>query len=417
MTNNDEIIFERNTELNELLDSINTPEVKVVVGLRRAGKSYLLNELFYNELIKRGYSSESILMMNLSAEFDYVRSPVLLKETLVNQVNDDTKFIFIDEIQLAGDGYADTLISFAKNHKNIDIYVTGSNSKVLSDDIRKAFKENRKVITLRPLSYSSIKKAMPDYSVGDYFKYGSLPIVLKKPKNERLSFLKELYEDVYLSDIRDRFRTSNISNQEKTNIIIDILSNMMTPISEKRIIKGILGKHKISEEEKIKLKTDILDFINAASSSFFLIDFNNGKIYNDKTPSDYIDHDIKKYCFDVGILNVVSEAIIDKKNSSILENIIFLELLSKDIKCEGCYIDKPDGSKGCIDFYFEKGEMKYYIQVAFTLTEDNRDREIGNLDYTPTNSSRVTIYMNNNLIDPIPETTSALNLEDFLINF
>ena len=273
MINNNEIVFERNLELKELLDSINTPEVKVIVGLRRAGKSYLLNKLFRDKLIKLGYSSKSIIVLDLSAEFDYIRSPNSLKETLGSLINENTKFIFVDEIQLVGDGYADTLISFVKTHENIDVYVTGSNSNTLSDDIRKAFKENRKVIALRPLSFVSIKKAMPNYTIDDYFKYGSLPIVLKKPKDERLSFLKELYDDTYLSDIRDRFKSSDISDQEKANIVVDILSNMMSPIGEKRIIKGITDNHKLDNEKALHLKTEILNFISAASSSFLLIDY------------------------------------------------------------------------------------------------------------------------------------------------
>ena len=414
MSEDEKLVFKRELEVNELFNEIQTPEIKVIIGLRRAGKSYLLNTLFRKKLLDNGYTSKCILDMDLSAEFSEIRSPESLKKAILENVTSNTKFLFIDEVQLSGEGYADVLISFAKTHKNISVYVTGSNSKTLSDDIRKAFKKNAKRIFLKPLPYSVVKEVLPDYSVEDYFEYGSLPIVLKKPKSERLSFLKELYTDTYLSDIKERFVSTYLSDQEKENIVENILSNITTPLSEIEIIKKITAHHKLGKKETHELKAEILNFIDTAIASFLLLDFNDGKNYPERTPKDYLNHNIKKYCFDLGILNVISTAKLFDKNSDIFENAIYLELLAKGINSKGFAITKLDENPGLIDFTFEKNEKKIFIQVAVSLNEGNRSREIGNLLAVSEESIRIVIYKNSMLLAPVPESIKLVSVNDFL---
>lgn len=413
--NGGEIVFERELEVNELLKAAKLPLVKIIIGLRRAGKSYLLNKLFYKKLIDEGYSEASIIKIDLISEYDFIRSPLELKNQIYKLINANTKFLFIDEIQLSGEGYADILISFIKRNKNISVYVTGSNSHALSDDIRKAFKEHGMAILLRPLPFESIRKSMPEYSVEDYFTYGSLPIVLKKRKEERLPFLKELYEETYFSDIKERCKSIFLSEQEKSNIITSVLSNIMTPLSEKEIIKKIVLKHRLGNDKVLILKREILDFITTVSSSFLLIDYKNESENGDNSMKDFIDHDIKKYCFDLGLLNIVSKASINKKNSSILENAILLELLSRGINSEGCQIQKTNGNKGDVDFSFMKDGVRYYLQAAFTLDEANKDRELGNFSAIKGDAIKIIVCKNNLLKNP-EHSIKIIDIRDFLLD-
>lgn len=411
----DEIIFDRPIEIKELIDSIGNHKIKVVVGLRRSGKSYLLNSLFKSKLIENGVLDEEIKPIDLQGNYDFVRSPSSFKDVLNSTAKDNVKFLFVDEIQLVGEGYEDVLISFCKNNPGIDVFITGSNSKTLSDDIRKAFKEHASIIRIRPIAYKEIIKVLPTYSIDDYFKTGSLPIVLKEGPEGRVKLLEDLYHDTYLIDIQERLKTKYLSNQEKENIIERILTNMMNPIGELKICKGIINHRHISEEAKAELKREILDFIGVASSSFLICDFDNGKQYDESTPEDYVDHDIKKYCFDNGLLSLIHKGTINKKNSALLENIVYLELLSRGIEPKGTYILKENGEYGEIDFYFRKDGIETYIQVEHTLDASNRDREIGNLELLPKNANKMNVYVNNLLDEKGPSDIKTFSLENFAL--
>ena len=226
-----ELVFEREIELEELLSSLkDSSKIKVVAGLRGAGKTFLLNELFYRALLRRGYRPEDIFKADLSGPFGSARNVASLQSLLKEALEHGAKFIFIDEVQMAGDGYADTLISFAKKHPGIHLFVTGSSSKTLSDDIRKAFKENAVIISLRPLSFKKIREQLPNYEVSDYLIYGSLPISLKSEPKDRIPLLGELYRNTYLIDVQERFKGQFLSDIEKENILIRMLSNLTSPL-------------------------------------------------------------------------------------------------------------------------------------------------------------------------------------------
>ncbi len=412
-----EIVFERKIELQELLSSAeDASKIKVVAGLRGAGKTYLLNELFYSALLRRGYRPADIFKADLSGPHEKVRDSASLRDLLEEASFRGTKFIFVDEIQMAGEGYADVLISFAKRNPGINLFVTGSNSKTLSDDIRKAFKEKAKAIFLRPLSFREIRSRLPDYDAKDYLEYGAIPMVLKRKEGERRDLLEELYCDTYLVDIKERFQGRYLSNIEKEKILVRMLSNLTSPLSESQIIKGVTRKSVLNREQVLLLKKEILDFIEAISSSFLVCDFQLSRGEKERPEADFMDHRIKKYCFDLGLLNVISEASEVYRSAAAIENAIYLELRSRGINPHGGLVLKPNGETGEIDFIFESKEMTFYVQAVHTLEEKNRERELGNLLLAPNSAQKLIVFANNRLQEEIPSSIQALSFEKFLLS-
>ena len=412
-----ELVFERKAELQELLSSLrDTSKIKVVAGLRGAGKTYLLNELFYDALLRRGYRPADVFKADLSGSHDEVRSPAAPRSLLGEASHKEAKFIFIDEVQLAGDEYADVLISFLKRNPQIGLFVTGSNSKTLSDDIRKAFKENAKTIFLRPLSFQEIRDRLPNYRPRDYLEFGAIPMVLKKKEPERRDFLEDLYRNTYLLDIKERFQGRYLSNIEKEKILVRMLSSLTSPLSEAQIIKGITKRSVLNREEVLLLKKEILDFIEIASASFLVCDFRQDFAKETESETDFMDHHIKKYCFDLGLLDVISEASVVYKNAASLENAIYLELRSRGIDPRGGFVIKPNGELGEIDFSFERKGTSFYIQSVHTLDEKNQERELGNLLLAPKSAQKLVVFVNNRLQRKIPAPIQALSFDQFLLN-
>ena len=411
-----ELVFEREIELEELLSSLkDSSKIKVVAGLRGAGKTFLLNELFYRALLRRGYRPEDIFKADLSGPFDSARNVASLQSLLKEALEHGAKFIFIDEVQMAGDVYADTLISFAKKHPGIHLFVTGSNSKTLSDDIRKAFKENAVIISLRPLSFKKIREQLPNYEVSDYLIYGSLPIALKSEPKDRIPLLSELYRNTYLIDVQERFKGQFLSDIEKENILIRMLSNLTSPLSESQIIKGVTRQCSLNREELFLLKKETLDFIRTISSSFLVCDFHQDNFAKREKTTDFLDRHIKKYCFDLGLLNLISDARDIYKTPAALENGVYLELLARGVNPHGGFVRKASGELGEIDFVFDRDGLTYYVQSVHTLDEGNRDRELNNLLMAPKSAQKLVIFVANDLQKGIPSSIKAMSFEEFLL--
>lgn len=414
-----DVVFERENEVKELADCINTPEIKVVIGLRRAGKSYLLKDLFTKYLkANLKYLDSEIVIYDLdSSEYTSIRDLDSFKKML-DKTNDGVKVIIIDEVQKAGDGYEELLVDFNNLHKNIDLYITGSNSKSPSNDILRKFKEHAKRISLKPITFGQIKQAMPDFTIEDYFKYGSLPIVLKKNSDERVKYLGELYEETYISDIKDRCHFQYLSNENMKHIVDNILSNLENPISTYNIFKNVLPKGTRSDEVKSCYKKEVCDFVEACVDSFLLVNFEDGKIENENIPPEYRDKNIKKYCFDIGLFNVISKsASFYRKNSCRIENLVFLELVARNIKPIGKTIITLDGSEKPIDFYFKTDGVETFIQVEHTLNDDCYEREIGNLTFAPADARKINVYAVNTSQENIPSDVKNIIIDDFLFDF
>ena len=173
------IEFGRRKEIASLLEARGNCKIKVIEGLRQVGKSYLLNTLYFKELLRLGVKSDEIAMLDFLRKDDDIRDEVSLKARVRSLLSErKIAYLFLDEVQLVG-GYGDALKTLHAQHPEVDIYVTGSNSKTLSKDIeRELGAEDSFEIVLRPLTYAEIRQDLPSFLFADYFAYGGMPKVL-----------------------------------------------------------------------------------------------------------------------------------------------------------------------------------------------------------------------------------------------
>ena len=163
------------------------------------------------------------------------------------------------------------------------------------------------------------------------------------------------------------------------------------------------------------LKKETLDFIRTISSSFLVCDFHQDNFAKKEKTTDFLDHHIKKYCFDLGLLNLISDARDIYKAPAALENGVYLELLARGICPHGGSVQKANGELGEIDFVFNRTGLTYYVQSVYTLDEDNRDRELNNLLMAPKSAQKLAVFAANNLRKGIPPSIKAMSFGEFLL--
>ncbi len=180
------------------------------------------------------------------------------------------------------------------------------------------------------------------------------------------------------------------------------------------IVRGITNGHKSSKTQYLALRKEILDFIHAVSACFLLCDFENGCDPQAKIKGDFLDHDIKKYCFDLGLLNVISEAPATRKSAGAIENAVYLELISRGLNPIGKVVQKENG-RGEIDFAVERNSRRLFIQTVFVLTDVNKSREIGNLLALDENGRKIVVFVYSGLLRRVPYPVEAMSIEGFAL--
>ena len=412
------IEFGRKAELKRLFAFKGNGKIKVVTGLRRVGKSYLLSPLFKRELLSCGYSEEQIAELNLLGKDYGISTPTQLAEAIKKEIGRSTKFLIIDEAQLAGPGFAKVLLSFRSVRPDVDCYITGSNSDILSKDIVQQFKGMAKEIKVTPLTLSEIRESIPDYPLSKYLRFGGIPLVLNCVSDEsKEEELRDLWANTYLSDIHDRFEGQLISERLQKEIIVFILTNITSPTSEKSIAKKILGRLHPSNEEIAQLHAEIGDLVQAARDAFLLIGFEQKGLVDsyEGTTQCPVGRMLKNYCADLGLLQIISESL--SKDGDALENAVFLRILSKGFLPHGETVRKDDGRKGEVDFVYKDSQHTHFIQVAYMLNETNRYRELDFLaEQTPNRGSKTEVVCFDCRLDSIPDGIEIYQGEAFFTN-
>lgn len=402
--------FKRGKELKKLNEALGNGKIKIIAGLRQVGKSHLLSKIFLPYLKKNcQIKSNDIFYLELQYIHTKIRSSTILKKKIISKYNKHKfKYLIIDEVQLAGDGYDDVIKEFHNLHKKVDIIITGSNSGALSRDLIKKYKEDRCVIKVEPLSYSEIAAKKKKFTVDDYLNYGGIPRVLNsKDKNKEI---ESLYDELYVADLSDRNEYECLS-EDKMKRILTFVYSTTSPVSEKsltkRIVKG-LGFNKI---DKAKLNKEIGNFLDWCENAYLFYKFENDT-YENNSKNPTIDRKLKYYCVDNGILNINFDG--DDREAKLLENAIYLELRNLGIESRG-YVINSNGRNGEIDFTFEFRGQKYYLQVTHTLLDSNKDREIGNLLESEISGRKILIYKNN-LIEDKDDSIEFYEIEYFVKN-
>ena len=375
--------IKRESYLEKLIKRRENGMTKVITGIRRCGKSYLLFKIFYRYLLMQGVDEQHIIRIALDDIANKkLRDALTLYEYIKQQIIDaEVYYIFLDEIQYV-ENFSD-LINGLNHLDNTDVYVTGSNSRFLSTDILTEFRGRGDEIRVYPLSFAefvSVYGGSLSAAWKDYYTYGGMPELCRLPDEEmKADYLRNLLQKVYLSDILEHNKIKNDSDLESlVNIIASAIGSLTNP-------------HKLANSFKSMVQSSItdktvkryLDFLQEA----FLVE--KAMRYNIKGRK-YIETTSKYYFCDVGLRNARLNFRQQEENH-IMENIIYNELRIRGFSVDVGVVevwDTKDGKKQHkqleIDFIANKGSQRYYIQSAFEMSNHEKEaqetRSLENLD-------------------------------------
>lgn len=362
------MLFDRRHYLNRLIDGKDNGLVKIITGIRRCGKSFLLFELFRNHLLSQGVKEDHIITMTLDdwSNREY-RDPDTLLNYIYSQIgsNSGKYFILLDEVQLL-DNFVEVLLSLM-HHRQCDIYVTGSNSRFLSSDVVTEFRGRGDEVRLHPLTfaeyYSEIKGQLRD-AWRDYSRYGGLPqVALMSNDASRESFLLNLFETTYLRDIVER---NHLKGEEGVMEVARILaSSIGSSANPNRIANTFKSVAHIQLSDKT-----ISKYISYLNDAFVI----NEAMRYDVKGRKYIGTETKYFYEDMGIRNAALN-FRQEEHAHIMENIIYNELLARGYRVdigavESWVTDKHGKRKRVnleIDFVLNQSGERIYIQSAYSL--------------------------------------------------
>ena len=366
--------IKRNRYLQQLIDSRQNGFIKVVTGIRRCGKSYLLNVLFYHYLIDSGVSDDHIIRIDLE---DRMNKELRDPDTMLHYVHDRIKdkelyYIIIDEVQLM-DEFVDVLNSF-RHIENADTYVTGSNSHFLSSDIPTEFRGRGETIHVNPLSFAefySVKGGDKQDAWCEYYTYGGLPLIQSfETEEKKTNYLKNLFETVYLADIIERHKIKNDS--ELRELVFILASSIGAPCNPTKLSNTFKSVKNVS----IGSQT-ISNYLTYLSESFLL----NKAIRYDIKGKKYINTLSKYYFSDIGLRNAILD-MRQQEETHIMENIIYNELITRGYGVDVGIVEirkhdkegKWSRTQLEVDFIANLGSKKYYVQSALSIPD--REKEI-----------------------------------------
>lgn len=409
--------FARKNYITKLSNLKHNRLIKIITGLRRVGKSYLLFDLYKQHLIENGVPENHIIEIQLdSFAHRKYRKAESLYEYVDNMTKQDSQmyYVMIDEVQMLED-FVDVLNGFL-HIKNLDVYVTGSNAKFLSSDIVTEFRGRGVQIHLQPLTFKEIKSNCNDEISSlwrDYIYYGGLPlVVLERDKTRKTEILQGLIQETYLSDIKNR---NNIKNDAELEELLSLLASNIGALTNPNKLANTFVSEKKVKISHNTIKTYIDYFIDS-----FLI---NRAVRYDIKGKKYIDTPFKYYFADMGLRNALLN-FRQIEPTHIMENIIYNHLLGEGYKVDVgtiAYYQKDSQGKTTrsileIDFVCNKGNERLYIQSAYSLPDEEKKRQ-EQRSLTLTDDSFVKIILTT---DNIPTHTSdngivMINVFEYLL--
>ena len=372
--------IQRNFYLQQLIDGRRNGLIKIITGIRRCGKSYLLFTLFYQYLKANGIAEDHIIKIALDdIESADLREPLALYRYIKGQMKDASLYyILLDEVQLVA-RFEEVLNSLLRID-NADVYVTGSNSRFLSSDIITEFRGRGDEIHLYPLSLSEYCDGTGQRPIDawkDYYTYGGLPHVLSlETEKKKIDYLANLFESVYLIDILERHRIKNKSEFEE--LLRIVASGIGAPTNTTKL------SNTFKSVKKVNISYNTIDkYIGYMQEAFILEKATRYDIKGKK----YIGSLSKYYFTDMGIRNVLL-GLRQQEESHIMENVIYNELRRRGCKVDvGMVEQRSIDTSGNwqrkqleVDFVVNEGSQRYYIQSALALPdEDKRKQEMASL--------------------------------------
>ena len=426
-------MIERKKYLDKLISRKQNGLVKVITGIRRCGKSYLLFNIYKDYLKSIGVEDECIICLALDDDENIrYRNPLELGKYIRSVTSDESKeyYVFLDEIQKVVTiqnpyvegvedkiSFVDVVLGLMKR-ENIDVYVTGSNSKMLSSDILTEFRGRGDEIRVNPLSFAEFYNAFEGDKRDawqEYYTYGGLPLVLaKKGHEEKAKYLSTLFDTIYLSDIMDR----NSLAHEK-NLLDDILNLISSSIGSLTNANKIANTFRSERQISVSHAT-VSKYLDYLIDSFLIYSASRYDVKGRK----YIGSPYKYYFSDVGLRNARLNFRQQEENH-IMENIIYNELCVRDFNVdvgivEYCYKDAEKKSKRAyleIDFIANKGSKKYYVQSALTVAdEEKRQQEIRSLKRVGDSFKKIVVVKDNIIPWHDDDGILYIGIEQFLLD-
>lgn len=378
--------IKRDTYLNELIQYMWDGQIKVITGIRRCGKSFLLRRLFKKHLLESGVAEGQIIEIELDLARDIkYRNPLELAGYVRGRVEgkDERFYLFIDEIQMSDevnnpynpDGKKITFydaLNDLRELENIDIYVTGSNSKMLSSDILTEFRGRSDEIRVHPLSFAEFYSAVggdKEDAFDEYAFYGGMPFVLSRPNDTaKMKYLESLFKEVYIKDIVERM---GIKHENVLKQVLDLICSSIGSLTNPKKISDTIR----STTNTTVSQNTISSYIGHLEDAFLI---SESKRFDVKGKA-YFDYPYKFYCEDIGLRNA-RIGFRQQEMTHIMENIIYNELIVRGFSVDvGVVYSREKNSSGNysktareIDFVAVKGNRKVYVQSAFALPDDEK---------------------------------------------
>ena len=409
--------IKRDIYLDKLIRKKKNGLIKVVTGVRRCGKSYLLFHLFHNHLLETGVPEDHIIEVALDDRRNKkLRDPDAMLQFIDESIKDkEDYYIILDEVQYL-DEFEDVLNSLL-HIRNADVYVTGSNSKFLSSDVITQFRGRGDEIHVYPLSFSEYTSAYQgtlDEAWDDYLVYGGLPLILTmEAPEDKAEYLNSLFQKVYISDIVERH---NVRNKAELDELVDILASAIGSYTNQnklaRTFKSVKGK-------SISDKT-IKNYIDYRIDSFLI---STAARYDIKG-NEYSGSPAKYYFEDVGLRNA-RLGFRQVEQTHLMENIIYNELRIRgyhvDVGVVEHYEATAEGKRGKkqleVDFVATRGSEKYYIQSAFALlTADKVNQEQRSLLSIPDSFRKIIVVGDNIKVRRDENGIITVGLRNFLLD-
>ena len=425
--------IERKRNLQRLINSRKNGQIKIITGVRRCGKSYLLGVLYRDYLLQEGVMPEQIITLELDNDINArYRNPLELGSYLRDKVSDTAKdyYILLDEIQMVESvdnpylpknsgsriTFVDVLLGL-KSLSTVAVYVTGSNSKMLSSDVATAFRDRGEEIHITPLTYDEFYAAYPKdkrYAWREFMTYGGMPYVTYKQTHEEKSqYLQDLFRLTYIKDVieRNRLRANVEVLDELLNVVASAVGSLSNPTRLSNTFQSVKG---------IKIKNETIStYLDCFIDAYIL-----SKSYRyDIKGRSYIDTPLKYYFTDIGLRNARLNFRQQEENH-IMENILYNELIARGLNVDVGVVEynhTDDNGKKIrtqleVDFVVNRTDKRYYIQSALSVAdEDKRKQEINSLNRIDDSYAKIVIVRDNILPWTDDKGIQYINIEDFLL--
>lgn len=407
----------RDRYLQQLIIRKENGMIKVITGIRRCGKSYLLFTIFKRYLLEQGIKPDQIIEIALDGiDNEFLRDPRECYKYVSQLVSEDQKYyLLLDEVQFMP-RFEEVLNSFLRIN-NLDVYVTGSNSKFLSSDIVTEFRGRGDEVRVYPLSFSeffSVYAGEYDEAWNEYMSYGGLPqVALFKSERQKTEYLKNMFKNVYLKDVIER---NSIASIEEIEILVDVLASAIgAPTNPSKIEKTFKSERQINYSNKT-----IAKHISYLMEAFLIMRADRYDIKGRK----YIGANSKYYFSDIGLRNARLN-FRQQEPTHIMENVVYNELLCRGYNVDVGLVDLYDKNKEGkrvhkqleVDFVVNRGSQRSYIQVAYDMaSEEKQKQELHSLRNIPDSFKKIVIVNGTQKPWTNDEGFIVMGLKYFLLN-